>query len=363
MSDPNSDMHPDFPIWHRSVSMGTDNVGRDRRWAGVNALARDADRDLVEALVRLAFDHEKLQPQPRALGRIHEALRKGDDAFDPRGTGRDVQVHAAACLQVLFDGGTDLGALAALSVVTAAFSDTRRPNLPIDLTARAEAALVRIADNNRRRPRITVDREPPVLDVPAALADLPDTFDAQALRAAFTSFVKAARVSLEGLTSRQAKALSAFERVLRIQDEELQVLWWLTNGRSLSLDRTFEAVPAEFQPFLFAKELSDQTTSLPGPRSIKALLMRAGLKDRKKLTVAMAVNAVDPSWLAALDGDGPSALTLPVHFAIARQMETGDAEAWVANWSAVTGIDASRQFHPSALAVQFYRECLLLAFG
>ena len=69
------------------------------------------------------------------------------------------------------------------------------------------------------------------------------------------------------------------------------MLWWLTGRRSFDLDCSFDTVPVEARPLVFAKELSDSTEFLPGPASVKGLLSHAGLKDRKKVALSHVINA------------------------------------------------------------------------
>ena len=151
---------------------------------------------------------------------------------------------------------------------------------------------------------------------------------------------------------------------VRVQDEELQMLWWLTGQRSEDLDCAFGAVAADAQSLVFAKELADHTEFLPGPASVKGLLSRAGLKERKKIAISTAINAADSAWVRKFVPEGePSPVSTPIHFGIKRQLETGQGEAWIAGWAAAVGVKATLAVSPLGLGVLFYRERLLLLFG
>ena len=361
MSDAIPAMHKDFPRWHAEVAVGTDVEHKTARWIAVHALAEDADRPMVEALVRLAFDTTRQPPAGPYLEIIHQAFRDADDTFDPKKAQRELQVFAGACLSLLFERSDKIGAAAALSVATAAFVGARSPRLPLDLVGQAEDALLRTADGNRKRPSLAICAESPDLDVDGILNNPRNDWGwvQQALR----STVNGLRAALQELAARQASANRNVDRFIQVQDEELQMLWWLIGRHSFDLDRAFDAIASEAQPLLFAKELSDITTSLPGPRSIIALLARAGLEARNKVTVATAINAMDASWLPEVIYESPSPVTAPLHLAIARQSEAGGGTTWVPNWSAVVGVDGKRQISSVMLAVQFYRERLLFILG
>ena len=154
-------------------------------------------------------------------------------------------------------------------------------------------------------------------------------------------------------------AIGEVENFIAIQDEELQLLWWLFGGRSETLDRPFAEVPADAQPIVLAAEVAKATQFMPGPASAKPILSRAGLKERKKTAVVVAVNACERDFLGKLVKDvEPSPVTRPLHFAIHRKLEVGDDTSWPAAWSAITGIDADLAVAGVELGNLFYRERL-----
>ncbi len=356
-------MHADFARWYAPLTIADDPDRRGARWAGVHALTKSADGDLVESLVRLAFGHARLPASAAFVAKFQGLLKAQDATFDPNTTARELQLLAGAALHVLFDRQDDVGGAAALSVLTASFEGARIPDLPLDIVSLAEGALDKLANSNRSRPNLAVATDPPKLDFAAVAKKVKDTPNWESVIEAITSMEKTTQTALRILSTRQASAISAVDRFLKIQDEELQMLWWLTGSRSLDLDVRFDQVAAEAQPLLFAKELADSTAMLPGPRSIKSMLLHAGIKERKKVGVLEAITASEFGWLQTSELDeSPSSLTLPIHFAIRRHIEAGGGDTWVPNWAAVTGVDATRQLPSLVLAIQFYRERLLLSF-
>ena len=356
-------MHRDFPRWYAAVAVG-DNASRcNARWAAVHAIAQGADAPMMEALIRLAFA-TKQPPSSHAVNKLHDAYREADDTFDPRQAAREMQVLAAAILAVLFEGDGDIAAAAALNVAAASFAGARSTKLPMDLLGLAEGALERLSDANRTRPSLssTLNAEVPKFDFEAAGTKAKEQ-SWEAVAQAFTLAANSTRTALKALVTRHVNATRAIDRFIQVQDEELQMLWWLTGRRSADLDCPFEAVPSNAQPLVFAKELADATACLPGPRSIKPLLSHAGLKERRKVTIAGALGAADADWLTAiLDEADPSPVTQPIHFAIKRHLEAGGGATWVPNWGAVVGVEGDRQFSSLLLGVLFYRERLLALF-
>lgn len=358
-------MHPDFPRWHDAIGLGNDQERRVARWAGVSAVAQDDTSTNIEALLRLAFKSRQPATSPQ-LAKIREAFRAADATFEMQGNDREMQVLAGAALAQLMNLGGLAGAEAALAVTTAALAGSRKPDLPVDLHVLGEDAIGQIAESSRTRPKLTTHAttDAPKFDFEKAAAKVRETPNWEGVAEAFGLASDATRSALTIIARRQANAVNALDAFIRVQDEELQMLWWLIGQRSKDLDCAFDAVPAEAQALVFAKELADHTTVSPGPSSIKGLLSRAGLKDRRKLAVSAAINAADAAWLQDMVPEAePSPVSTPIHYGIKRQLETGAGEAWIAGWAAAVGVPATIALSPLTLSLLFYRERLLLLFG
>jgi hypothetical protein len=189
------------------------------------------------------------------------------------------------------------------------------------------------------------------------------TWSAEGAAQGFTLSAEATSAALAEVVGIVKSLASSATDFAAIQDEELQMLWWLFGGRSTDMDRAFDAIDANAQPLVLAAELAGMTKFLPGPVSTKAILSRAGVKEGE-CTVPATVNACDAQWLARLvEGREPSPITQPIHFAVKRKLETGDDNSWVAGWSGVVGIDAGHALPALTLANLFYRERLLAQFA
>jgi hypothetical protein len=359
-------MHRDFARWYATVSVDHDVARRDARWEGVSAVVTDAERPTVEALLRLAFGGRAL-PATQTVHAIRQAFSAADETFEMSGNDRELQILAAASLVVLMEDLDEAeGSTAALAASTAFFAGARKPDLPMDLAALAEAAIVKRADAIRVRPSLAAfaTASVPKFKFETAVAKLREKADFNGVAEAFTVAADLTRTNLLAVAERSAKGFQAVDSFIRVQDEELQMLWWLTGQRSEVYDCAFETVGADAQPFIFAMELADHTEFPPGPPSVKALMSRAGLKEGRKISIATAVNAVRPAVLAHLVSEADcSPLSTPLHAAIKRQLETGAGMAWVAGWAATAGVDEAYALPGLTLGELFYRERLLISFG
>lgn len=359
-------MHPDFTRWYASIGIVDDPTRYQSRWSGVSAVVQSTDSKDVEALIRLGFKSRQ-SASVAQVQKIRQAFKVADPAFDMQGNDRELQVMAAASLVALMEKGSDHGAKAALAITTTSLNGIRKPELPMDLPMLAERAIIQIAETKRRRPdlvkhastdAINIDFEKSVEKVKASQAG-------DAISDAFTMAAAEMRTAFVEIIRRQTTVVHSIDQVLRMQDEELQMLWWLTGQRSFDLDCTFDAVSADAQPLVFGKELADNSGFLPGPVSVKALLSRAGLKDRKKIALSTAINAADQQWFQTFMAEiEPSSVSTPIHFGIKRQLEAGlNHDAWITGWAAATDIAENFAVSPLMLARLFYRERLLIRFG
>lgn len=357
-------MHPDFARWYSVVELDGKAERRRARWEGVRMLMERADFPLVEALIRLAFKTRQLPTAP-SVQLMRDVFREADETFEMQGNDREMQVLASACLAALMADSTEIASHTALAVTTTCLAGARRADLPMDLGMIAEDALLRLADANRQRPDLEAYREGKIskFDFENAAAKAREAPNGEGFAQALTLVAESVRAALSYTANRQASAIQAIDDFMQIQDEELQMLWWLIGQRSFDYDCPFDAVPPDAQPLVLATELANATKVLPGPPSVKALLSRSGLKEKKKITIPAAVNAAKTEWLRKLlEESDPSPVTMPLHAAIKRQLETGGGDAWVAGWAATTDIGASCLLPVLTLGTLFYRERLLHCF-
>lgn len=354
------EVHPDFAVWYSTVAIGDDSDRRQARWKGVDKLVSDCDSSWIESLIRCALE-TKTAASPEILQKIRQCFKDTDETYDLSGNARELAVLAAAALAVLMEYECSEASVASLSLSTFSSSKARSAKLPMDLFALAEISIAREADRNRLRPTL----EPFSLNLTkvsfaAAAQKLQETQSFEGAGAALTIAGNITKTELGKVVTATSTSLRQFDKYLTIQDEELQMLWWLLGQRSIDLDCTHEAVPNDAKPFVFARELASITTTLPGPKSIKALFSRAGLSDRKKIKIPTAVNGCDADWLQRFFNDlEPSPVTQPLHFAIKRQLETGASDVWVGPWEKITNISAQHSLSQIELANLFYREHLL----
>jgi hypothetical protein len=357
-------MRAEFSRWYRTVDVGENRSRLDARWTGVSSLVQAADPKSVETMLAVLL-RTKSRPDAKAMNSLRNHFKGADDLFEMSGNDRELEILCGAALATMLEGDGPAAAQAALATTVAFFAGARNADFPVDLATAAEVAIARISDERRVRPNVS-----PVTNIghvgldKETLEKLKAGPNAENVPGAFDVTAKSVNAVISDMIGKVNAAIGEVENFIAIQDEELQLLWWLFGARSKTLDCPFAEVPADAQPIVWAAEVAEATQFEPGPASVKPILSRAGLKERKKTAVVVAVNACERDFLGKLVKDvEPSPVTRPLHFAIHRKLEVGNDTSWAANWSAVTGIDADFAVAGIDLGNLFYRERLGLRFG
>ena len=343
--------------------MGEDGSRRDTRWEGVRKLLPKVEFGDLETLFRLCLE---AGPTPSAdeIATLYAPFVESDPSFDIAEKKRGVKVLAGAVLALLMeDLDFELGNEAAIGATTMAMFGQRRLDLPQDLATLGEHAIRRRAEENRRRPKVySAQEEVQVkVNVEEVQQRLSQGFDQNRVAGELEKLGALVQSRLTMVVRRHGTAMQSLETFLELQDEEMEMLWWVVGEYSRSCSCAFSKVAAKSRPIIFPVELAAMTKVLPGPISIAALLSRAGLSGGRKTEVVQVVNAAREDWLRErVSTRLTSPVTTPVHEAVKRRLETGEDEAWVAGWAAVTGLSASLALTPLDIAMQFYRESLYM---
>ncbi|MGJ7918416.1 GTPase-associated system all-helical protein GASH [Massilia sp. LXY-6] len=352
----------EFAGWYSSLSFNDDANYIAKRWASVEKLIGESDGSDLELLIQIAF-RIKVQTGSAEVAALRSKLSgdlgsPGDEEF---------ALLAAAALAYEMNADSDEAALAATAVSTASCAGLRPVKQPMDLLGISENVLRRMAETSRRRPALEAQKPPKsTLDpneVTAFVSKANGGEHGEAAQAIATSTNKI----LSGLAKRQASFEAAVQRYVLVQDEELDILWWLLGNHCNDLGLSFSEIPPEQRPLAIARELARLTTVLPGPSAVTSLLTRAGVSAAPRLSIAAAVQGMPAKWLAEALGQfsiGQSdRYTKPILFAFVRHQELEGNDGWIQGWSKLTGLDQATELGPLQLAETAYREFVLAKLG
>ena len=212
-------MKPEFQRWYEAVQLTLDPQVMEARWAALQALAESINDAELEALARAAFRSDQTTA---ATATVRTKLAdKGGAMAD-----EEFALLAAAALAVILQRDEPAAARAATMICTAHFKNLRTLRQPMDLVGLGATARVALARTSRRRPPLELEPMPS-LEVDTTPAE--ETEDSnESIRLLAGAFTEA----MQQIADRQADFEERALRYISIQDEELNMLWWLQGGRT-----------------------------------------------------------------------------------------------------------------------------------
>jgi hypothetical protein len=353
---------PNTALWMKELSFEEAPQTLQLRENAAKVMTDNLTTEQIEDLVRLAFGMK-----PRAdcalMTQLIKACQDSDPSFPQFDNDRQLTLIGGMVLDrcmsdVSIDG---IGVLCALAVVTASVAAKRDLKLPVNLPALATAALDKATHAGRSRPDLSKAANG-ITSTPTPTAPKIEAVDAPSIQAAFTELTASVKTYTTKITRQFTAALSSTDRYLQLQDDEMQMLWWLIGERSWQLDCCLSEVSDGIRPLLIAEELAGITRILPGPLSIQSLFARAGVVATEETTLPQQIAAVtaDSDQLRKIVPETSfSSLLYPLHFGIERQMENGPGDQWVTAWRNKTGLPDALILRPIDFATQAYRERML----
>lgn len=355
-------MQEQFNIWYSGMEFAENPEVRSQRYMAIQAAARSPSTTTLEVLVRLAF-RTKMQQLSTEAGQVRSQFAEGGPALNDE----EVVLLAAVTLAMVLKEKDATAAKAAGLVTGASCGGLRTLKQPLELVGLAIAAQNYLAETARRRPPLEQQKlVNPQLDIAMHLNAIQDGSTAT-VRAAIEALASASRQTLTAMATRQRAFESAVQGYVKVQDEELDILWWLQGERCTRFDQLFEEVQPKFRPIVIAVELVALTKVLPGPSALPSLLSRAGVDDAVQLSIHAAVQEFPHEWLLHVlpeeKAGKVSATTTPILEAVRRRQEVNGQDSWVSAWATVTGIDPTASLPARQLAELLYRELLQVFLG
>ncbi len=353
-------MHQNFADWYQPVTFGHDRPTIDLRWQGVEAVINNIDFTMAVELIRLIFDRPLLSTD--FMKTLREFFKENDSTFQMEGNDHELKVLAGSILAVLcLDQSNSMGDVAT-AILTASACKTRNPSVEIDLIGMAEDRIRIDGIDVRKRPEIrNLKKTLPLETFDEAFLPLEETPDLVTAIEVLKKFGGFAKTQMESV-QRTNNEISLLQKLLKIQDEELQILWWMVSETSWMWDIAFRDIDKEAFPVLISKEVANLTEEFSEIPSLRAIFSHLGISESTDLTMQDSINACSIEQLKKMESDKIICPSIsPLHFAISRAIETEKDAAWSTTWSKVTGISGEVNVSPLELALQFYRESKLLS--
>jgi hypothetical protein len=360
-------MHKNFGEWYRLVTIEPLDDQLKKRWAGVltwAATISTQDHLLIET-IRIF----RGLPVKASREEFLAAFRGHDNAFLQRNNDLELRVLAGAALvqcvlpeiprtESEIGLGEDIKAvrpaiLVGTALEASAFLAT--DTVLDEITSEVRAGLHKIAKQYRSRRNFNIS-----LIAGKAKEELKSNItavNASTEHGNMKQPVYAALMSMNKVLGRVENALEGAAHSLRCADEETNILWWLTGGRSRDLNEAWAELK-DAAPILAGFELADLTDIALGPQNASAILGRIAGMDAKPLQTFL--EAVPEAWSkehTRLLNDRYFDLT-PISLALSLR-SSSNATSWQSYFEAATKLKPSVMVTPERAAYSAYVESML----
>ena len=358
--------HKEFASWYASVDLGDAPDRLRARGTGVSLLIESIEYGHCEHLVDVFLGQlDAIDGSGGDLMRT--AFTESDVAFPVGGNNAEMEVLAEMTLAIVMDDTEEnqfAGCVAELVYASLA-GGAREISSVTDLLNRARDAMRRQGRLCRARTHLPDQPKSfsPILKFDECFEGVDNLADVDQAIALMKKIATRTATAI-GRVAKQARIeRETLQDQIKVQDEELDLLWWASNGQSDTLGTFFSTIEPGARPLLAAVEAARRTQIPLSPSSMLGLMEKVGVSAEETLSIADVVNAADSNWLKSIDISEITVRT-PLHLAIKLRLQSPESSAWSSHWSAVTKIEATTKRKELEIADLFYHERLVLnAYG
>jgi len=337
----------------------------EARAEGLAAASQSMTRESVPGLVGCALGLKDVSLQES----FWSSFSAKDPTFDVDPRDREAALLAASTIAACIESKLQFSDYLALCFVTASFGGMRPAIADDQLFTRVEKALVDAQSAGGSEPE---DRR--YTKQPQALKQALDALAQPASRQQPATGVQHAHTALTELAAyAESNALAAavndnaILEYLRRLESEMRVYWWVTGGWSADAGKPFAELPLTEAAVLAAAELADRSATISGlfaaPALLSMVLERGRQRTEKPLSIAAAATAPDRKWrkkFCAPAAEESFATLVPITTALGLASISEDAADWQPRFERLTGLAPTIEISAEQLAIQMYREQLLL---
>jgi hypothetical protein len=353
-------IHKDFADWYRAASVTPSAELLEARWQGVEAAAAGLNALGLVALLKL----HAVPPQAgyKVPEFLDAAFRAPDPTFPNRDNIEELRILSGAIVRQIIETEGSLAISAALGLVSSIFGSRRQTVTTPDHVRSAEEYVARKGASVRdigAGPKLAIEpmrKERFDELMPASIfATAP-----QLREPLFSTF--------NDESVRLSNNLATFGvevwRIVQVQREELNMLWWLQTKVSRDLRIPFVEFDESQATIVLPKELADLTVFFPGPAAILGMIL-ASLEETRTdgagMSIAAAVNSTPRAWREKFSA-APAPVGLgdlcPVSLAIAKSLDTDGEMDWLPVYRKQCDVKIDQDVTRTELAAQVYTECL-----
>lgn len=352
-----------FADRYKSAGLAPGNDVIVLRQVPFEKLRKNADISVILDLSRLYYG----LPLPGGAEWFREAFAENDLGFSMIDNEREASVLAACLLGAIIDDGNIYAAIAPL---VAGAGGARTPLSNDDFIEHARQAIAKHSVASRR----LSSADPSKIKQPVkgkAFTTIDGVIDEPELTALAEAVKALATDSLEATKALSNQISSVIKPVVeQVRDlrEEVDMLWWYVGGWSRILEKPFAELDIGTAALMAGLDLSHLVKGESGPVAAPAILHRLIVSQRSEgktpLPLDLAIDTIPAGTLSNFAFNSKIAEVAdlcPILCALMKAEDIGTGSSWHAAFKKTTALEATIEFQPLELAMQVYREALLMS--
>lgn len=298
---------------------------------------------------------------------FREAFAETDLSFSMIDNEREASVLSACLLGAIIDDGNIFAAIAPL---VASAGGARTPLSNSDLLEYARQAIAKhsVASRQENSADITKIKLPAKAKAVASMATIIETSDWGSLAETVKAVSAESLEATKTLTNQIFSVIKPMAEQVRDLREEVNMLWWYIGGWSHALEKPFAELDIGTSALMAGLDLARLVQGESGPTAASAILHRLVVNHRSDgqtpISLDTAIDSVPSGTISSFDFTAQIAQVgdlCPILCALSKAEDIGTGSSWHAAFKKATGLEASVPFKPLDLAMQVYRESLLIA--
>jgi hypothetical protein len=350
----------DFARWCKSVSFLADAQRINLSFEGVKKYVNKAAKADIESLITLVFSKRET-PEQEVLDEFISCIKESDKNFIAKSTDNEITVLAGAALALASQLSTEIGSYTASMIENVSFDGHRQHKLDFDIVGIANGAYQDRSIAIRGRQPFEYKKIKALSSKETILKQYTEKPELETLKLVIESLLLELKTFNVSTDERIKEIVDRANSYIQMQDEELQILWWLFGGKSWELQSSFADIQSDIRTLVMAKELADFTNFSLGTVNAQSILAKTGIPNTP-CKVATVVDGIPiPTLQKFVSGKFErSPLLYPIHTAIARKLETPGDSTWINGWATITELKSDVQLSFVRLSEIFYRERVAL---
>jgi hypothetical protein len=349
-------------VLYGKLGLATDPALIERRIAGADAVATAISVDQIPDLVRCVLR------LPNVRGTFLAGFVPSDPTFSVQAEDAEARLLAAGVAGRVLEERTDSSSVLALSLVVGAFLETRQPPADNQLPVQCETFLANMQGEAYAMPaeRKAVKSPKALNEAVQFLTQAAATNQFAQIQPHVTTIAKELTAYTDSVSQAAARTDNALLEYMQQLHEEMGTYWWVVGGWSKDAGKPYKKMSMAEASVRAAKELAEKTSAPLGlfaaPALLELVLERGRETAAKNISIVAAATSTPASWREQFIqvGTGPNADLTPLCSAMGLAASSADAADWIPRFERLTQIKAEREFAPSDLAFQLYREIHLI---